>query len=155
MNGDALQVNIFPATPQGDEGNDASIADSSTQVAPSERRSFTLQAVRPRKTSVAIRLLERIPARVSGSVAASLSDYVYILHILIKVHEELPVRGVLSGIPMLLVLQKAVYPDEKDDEDTLCRQNVIKVVLAEVWLCIGKIWDCPNLVQLAEKVRTM
>lgn len=151
-NGDLPQVNILPATP-GEESNleTQGTVDIPAQATSNERRSFTIQAIRPRKTSVAVRLLEHVPPRISGSTAACLSDYISILQILTRAHEELPIRALLSGIPMLLALQNAVSYDEEDDTETLRRLNVVRLVIAKVWLCVGSVWNSSRLVELVEK----
>jgi hypothetical protein len=119
------------------------------------RRSVSSQAPRARKVSVVQRMLERAPSRVSGSTSASLSDYAHILAILTTVHEEFPIRGLITGIPMLLALDKAVNSSDTSDPGAVGRINAIKTVIARVWLAVGKVWECSDLVNLVNKVRTI
>jgi hypothetical protein len=113
------------------------------------RRSVSSQAPRAHKLSVVQRLLERAPSRVSGNASASLSDYAHILAILTTVHEQFPIRGLITGVPMLLALDKAAG---SSDAGAASRVNAIKIVIARVWLAIAKIWECSDLANLANKV---
>ncbi|KAJ7276546.1 hypothetical protein B0H12DRAFT_1207702 [Mycena haematopus] len=115
------------------------------------RRSVSSQAPRARKVSVVQRLLERAPSRVSGSASASLSDYAHLLAILITVHEQFPIRGLITGIPMLLALDKAVNSSDTSEPGAVSRINAIKAVIARTWLAIAKIWECSDLVNLVNK----
>ncbi|KAF8195729.1 hypothetical protein K438DRAFT_2124897 [Mycena galopus ATCC 62051] len=115
------------------------------------RRSVSSQAPRARKVSVVQRLLERAPSRVSGSASASLSDYAHLLAILTTVHEEFPIRGLITGIPMLLALEKAVNSSDTSEPGAVSRINAIKLVIARAWLAIAKIWECSDLVNLVNK----
>ncbi|KAJ7590858.1 hypothetical protein C8J56DRAFT_934069 [Mycena floridula] len=144
------QVNILPATPQADESPEPPL-DTFVTAQPNERRSFTPQPGRPRKVSAAFHILERTPLRISGSTTAYLSDYSNILNVVETIHEQLPVRGLVSGIPMLLALDGAAMASENDEPQTVHRTNVIKAVLAKAWLAIGRVWDAQDLVKLAEE----
>ncbi|KAJ6486378.1 hypothetical protein C8R47DRAFT_979717 [Mycena vitilis] len=115
------------------------------------RRSISSQAPRARKSSVVQRLLERAPSRVSGSASASLSDYAHILAILTSVHEQFPIRGLITGIPMLLALAKATDSADGDEPGAVSRINAIKLVIARVWLVIGKSWECSDLISMVTK----
>ncbi|KAJ7929928.1 hypothetical protein B0H13DRAFT_2180690 [Mycena leptocephala] len=115
------------------------------------RRSVSSQAPRARKASVVQRLLERAPSCVSGSASACLSDYAHIFAILTTIHEQFPIRGLITGIPMLLALDRAVNSSDTSEPGAVCRVNAIKTVLARVWLAIGKSWKCSDLVNLANK----
>ncbi|KAJ7639002.1 hypothetical protein FB45DRAFT_787574 [Roridomyces roridus] len=132
-----------------------STTDASEVAAPSQgsggRRSVSSQAPRARKASVVQRLLERAPSRVSGSASASLSDYAHILSILTTVHEQFPIRGLIVGIPMLLALDKAARSADVSEAGAVARAVAIKVVIAKVWLVIGKTWESSELVNLANK----
>ncbi|KAJ7178993.1 hypothetical protein C8R46DRAFT_986524 [Mycena filopes] len=118
------------------------------------RRSVSSQAPRARKVSVVQRLLERAPSSISGSASASLSDYAHILAILTTVHKQFPIRGLITGIPMLLALAKAANSSETTESAAVARINAIKVVIARVWLTVGKIWECTDLINLANKALT-
>ncbi|KAJ7044491.1 hypothetical protein C8F04DRAFT_1068540 [Mycena alexandri] len=115
------------------------------------RRSVSSQAPRARKASVVQRLLERAPSSVSGSASASLSDYAHILAILTTVQEQFPIRGLITGIPMLLALDKAANSSETTESSAVSHINAIKMVIARVWLAVGEIWECSDLVNLANK----
>jgi hypothetical protein len=108
---------------------------------------------RSRKTSMTKRILQHVSARsVSSSAAASASDYAHILAILSTLQEQLPVRGLLTGVPMLLALSEAVNVDNAEDPILRERLGTLQEVIARVWLAIGRIWEIPELTQLAIQV---
>jgi hypothetical protein len=96
--------------------------------------------------------MDALPSRISASTAATASDYTHILVMLTVVHEQLPVCGLLSGVPMLLKLDGITNIDDPIDAATTQRLWAIKEVIAKVWLVIGNVWACSELVKLAEKV---
>ncbi|KAK0490852.1 hypothetical protein IW261DRAFT_1547151 [Armillaria novae-zelandiae] len=116
--------------------------------------SFSSLAPRSRKISLAFRLLESVPSQVTSAGSACLSDYTHILDILTTVHAQLPVRGLLTGLPMLLALDGATRKDDVGDPATVRRINATKAVLAKLWLLLGSQWDCKQLVDIAEKALT-
>lgn len=108
---------------------------------------------RSRRSSNACRLLDAVSEKLSSSTLASLSDYSLILQVLIAIHEEVPVRGLLTGIPMLMALESATQV-EHSDVATRLRAMALRETLTRIWLVIGKVWDCQELVCRVEKVRT-
>lgn len=146
------QLNLLPATP---DHSDAELHEQNSplQSQANGRRSLSSpQGSRIQKTSVIQRLLERTPSKVSPTTSACLSDYTHILDIIVAVHEQIPVRGLLTGIPMLLALDAAIKVQDMEDLVTLHRVDAIKEVLAKAWLTVGKVWDLPDITQMAEKV---
>ncbi|KAJ7228514.1 hypothetical protein GGX14DRAFT_413541 [Mycena pura] len=117
----------------------------------SGRRSIGSQAPRARKVSVMQRLLDRSPSRFSGDNSASLSDYAHIVVILASIHQQFPIRGLITGIPMLLALDKSATASDTDDPGAMSRKNAIRTLVARVWLTIGSIWDCTDVVSIANK----
>jgi hypothetical protein len=133
---------------KADEGN----KDSPSHSEPHSRRS-TIAGIRgSRHISGMQRLLDWFPAgpRSENSSTATLSDYGHILAVLVAVHEHLPVRALLTSVPMLLALEEASKEYREREPQ---RYNVLQEVLARVWLTIGRIWDCATVVEEAEKVR--
>ncbi|KAG6830847.1 hypothetical protein H0H92_014499 [Tricholoma furcatifolium] len=120
------------------------------QIQVNGRRSFSMpQGPRIRKVSIVQRLLDQ-PSRL-GSASACLADYTQILNVLTTIHEEFPVRGLLTGIPMLIALDKVVSSiADSEDPITLHRISGIKEVIARIFCCLGTVWNIPELVQLAE-----
>ncbi|KAF7301808.1 Cellular morphogenesis-related protein [Mycena indigotica] len=125
--------------------------ESEGNVQGNGRRSIGSQAPRARKVSVMHRLLDRSPSRASGGAAATLSDYSHILSILNTIHEQFPVRGLLTGVPMLLALDKQTEAHDGDDFATTTRKNATKMVIARVWAAIGRIWGSTDLINIANK----
>jgi hypothetical protein len=93
-----------------------------------------------------------VPEKVSAAASASLSDYALILHVLSAIHEEVPTRGLLVGLPMLMALHGATEVEDEANGASKQRVKVIQELLARVWLVLGRVWKCPELVDLAEKV---
>lgn len=114
----------------------------------SERRLSVPHGPRMQKVSLVRRLLEGAPSRVISIPMASPTDYANILKILTAVQEHLPVRGLLTGVPMLLALNAATEGHEGAPS-----QNIIfmKGVIARVLLVIGKVWNSDDLQKLVEE----
>jgi hypothetical protein len=115
----------------------------------SERRFSVPHGPRMQKISLVRRLLEGAPSRMISIPMASPTDYANILKILTAVQEQLPVRGLLTGVPMLLALNAATEGHEGAPS-----QNIIfmKGVIARILLVIGKVWNSANLRKLVEEV---
>jgi hypothetical protein len=90
---------------------------------------------------------------VAKTASASASDYAHILAILSALHQQMPVRGLLTGVPMLLALEAAVKASEIDDPVSAQRTQAIRETIARVWTVVAKTWDCPELLEIAQNVR--
>ncbi|THV08394.1 hypothetical protein K435DRAFT_740455 [Dendrothele bispora CBS 962.96] len=134
-------LTVQPATPLAENHPDTS------QI--HERRSS--HPSKSRKMSMVFRLMEQAPEQVQPTASATLSDYSLIFKILQRIQEELPVRGMVTGVPMLLALDNACQPPERVTSEMMVRINVIKLILARTWLAIGKTWGSAELVEIAEK----
>ena len=129
--------------------------DSPPESRDNSRRSTAIPP-RTRKTSVMLRLLQNAPRRLSSSAtaSASLSDYGNIFAVLTAVHENLPVRALLTGVPMLLALDGACQHDNAMEPAIAERIRVLKELLARVWHVVGNVWSCPEVIETAQKVRS-
>jgi hypothetical protein len=135
--------------PPSHAGSDAETNNDSLQATPQPSKITT----RSRKTSMTKRMMQNVPpVTLTGSSAATASDYAHALSVMVSVHEQLPVRGLLTGVPMLLALGEATQVDETADAATLQRVGMVRELLAKVWLNLGRIWDRPDLCKLAEQV---
>lgn len=120
---------------------------------PNNRRSFTFQhGSKARKDSLVNHLLERTPSRFTTSAKASEEDYAHILKILTTIQVQIPLHGLLTGIPMLLALNAALDTEEID-VGLLHRIVTIKTVISHVFLKVGQVWKIQELVNRAETVR--
>lgn len=135
--------------------NDASGQDRRTSISPSQatgRPSFSIsQGPRDRKISLIYQYVKRAPSRLSTSPAASFNDIQGALKVLRTVQEQVPVRGLLAGVPMLLALERATKISH-DDPKLLRWIFAIDEMLAKVWLTIGAVWNVPEVIQMAEQV---
>lgn len=111
--------------------------------------------VRTRKQSIASQLLVRIPSRLTPAAlpTASASDYRNITSLLTTMHDHLPVRGLLAGVPFLMTLDGVTRVEEVEDAELLGRIFAIRELIARVWLVLGRLWDAPELVAMASQVR--
>ena len=126
--------------------------DSPSHSEPQSRRS-TIAGVRGlRHVSGMQRLLDWFPARPQSEnpSTATLSDYGHILNILVAVNEHLPVRALLTSVPMLLALDETSKEYREREPQ---RYNALQEVLVRVWLTIGRVWDCVPVVEEVEMVR--
>ena len=131
----------------------SSMRTTETHEISGNRPSITISpAPRSRKNSTLRCLMDRGLVNVSKTASASASDYAHILAILSTIHEQLPVRGLLTGVPMLLALEAAVKASEVDDPVSAQRSQAIREVIARVWSVIAKTWDCSELLEIAQKV---
>ncbi|KAG1783176.1 hypothetical protein EV702DRAFT_1176389 [Suillus placidus] len=147
--GDIPSIGVTAPTPQNESGlvNGHSTDPQGSFPA---RRSPGLLA-RTRKSSNAHRLLENVPEKISAASSASLSDYALILYVLSAIHEEVPTRGLLVGLPMLMALHGTTEVEDGTNEASKQRVKVIQELLARVWLVLARVWECSELVDLAEK----
>ncbi|KAG6821583.1 hypothetical protein H0H93_000092 [Arthromyces matolae] len=138
-----------PLQPRIDPEDD--VHESDLQIQVNGRRSFSIpRTPRERKASVVQRLMEPNPSGLA-SASACLADYAIILNLLTTIHEELPVRGLLTGIPMLMALNSAASEAGAANIATSKRTHAMREVVARVWLVLGGVWNIPQLAQLAEK----
>ncbi|TFK43401.1 hypothetical protein BDQ12DRAFT_674918 [Crucibulum laeve] len=149
------QVDPSPQSPPiiSVEEHDDSIApglDSLGQSHANGRRSFSVpHTPRIRKVSLVQKLVERTSSTISDATSASLSDYSNILKVLSTIHEQVPVRGLLAGVPVLVRMHAAT--NNLESRTSVHRVHVIREVVSRVWLVIGKVWNSPELVALAEQ----
>lgn len=135
-----------------DSGNPRTSNDNSSHSQSNNRRSLSnTHGPRARKESLVLRLLDKTPSRLTTSAQASEQDYANLLKILITVQMQLPIRGLLVGLPMILALDAVV---KTLDCDSAAIQQIIaiKTIIAHVWLTIGQVWTVHTVIALAEKV---
>ena len=53
---------------------------------------------------------------------------------------------------MLLALDGACQCDSTADSVAIERICILKQIIARIWLSVGKTWNCPEVVSIAEKV---
>jgi protein EFR3 len=136
-----------------DSGNPRTSNDNSSHSQSNTRRSLTsVHGPRARKESLVLRLLNKTPSRLTTSAQASEQDYANLLKIVTAVQVQLPIRGLLVGLPMILALDAVV---KTLDCDPVAIQQIIAIrtIIAHVWLTIGQVWTVHAVIALAEKVR--
>ncbi|KAF9653374.1 hypothetical protein BDM02DRAFT_3135554 [Thelephora ganbajun] len=148
--GEKKEENQPETNGDGNEKAEENNKDSPSHSEPQSKRS-TLAGTRGfRHVSGMQRLLDWFPAGAQSekSASATLSDYGHVLNILVTVHEHLPVRALLTSVPMLLALDEA---SKRCREREPQRYNALQEVLTRVWLTLGRTWDCAPILEEAEK----
>jgi hypothetical protein len=147
-------VRVEPATPSESADAIPDPVDRSPQSSePNNRRHSITVPSRSHKQSIVRRLLSSAPSRISSAASACVSDYSHILVILTVAHERLPIRGLLTGVPMLMALDQATRVDAAaTDFSTWQRAKTVREVVARVWAVIAKVWDLPELADMAATV---
>ncbi|PIL37037.1 hypothetical protein GSI_00729 [Ganoderma sinense ZZ0214-1] len=137
-------------TANGEEVSASATEKSDVQSA--DRPSISVPP-RSRRTSLISRLLKDAPSRLSvaGRVAADFSDIGNICAVLTAVHENLPVRSLLIGVPMLAALERATRASGELEPSTASVACAIKELVAKTWLVIGKVWNCPAVTEISQK----
>jgi hypothetical protein len=135
--------------------NDTLDADRRPSISPSQgtgRPSFSIsQGPRDKKVHLIHQYLKRAPSRISTSPAASYNDIQNALKVLRAVQEQVPIRALLTSVPMLLALHQATRACY-ENSDLLRWVLAIDEMLTRVWHSIGTVWNVPEVVQMAEQV---
>lgn len=148
-NGDPLITVVSPAESDDQHGADD---DNDTPQHSSNRRSYPSErGPRARKESLVLHLLDKVPTDTLKSAKASEEDYANVLKILSTIHLNLPLHGLLTGVPMLFALDNATQTNCADP-DLLQRIVTVKTIIAHIWRTIGQVWKLSPLVLLSEQV---
>ena len=149
---DEPSSNISANVVEEEPGNPRTSNDNSSHSQSNIRRSLTnAHGPRARKESLVLRLLDKTPSRLTTSAQASEQDYANLLKILTTVQVQLPIRGLLVGLPMILALD-AVVKTLDCDPAAIQQIIAIRTIIAHVWLTIGQIWTVHAVIALAERV---
>ena len=151
-------VMVTPATP--DASHDAfggvEVEDRSSPARSQFGRQSLSLPTRARKLSLVRRIISRLPSRITPSSLplATASDYRNIASILSRIHEKLPIHGLLTGVPFLLTLSSVMHVDDIDITDRACMGRIwsMREMISRVWLIVGEAWNCSELVEMAQKV---
>jgi protein EFR3 len=151
---DSADITVIPATPDASREAFSGIEDRSSPARSQQGRPSLSHPTRTRKLSLVRQIISRLPTHImpSSPPSATASDYRNIASILIRIHEYLPIRGLLTGVPFLLALSSVAYVDEHTDRGLLGRIWAIREVISTAWLALGRTWDCREVVEMAEKV---
>ncbi|KAG8956624.1 plasma membrane localization protein [Tulasnella sp. 424] len=162
-------INIIPPTPSGTPRGETAPPNGITgepeivldqqptttaQEPPHPIRRATPSGVRTRQASLGMSLLELPPSNIPVIPSpATLSDFSHLLQVLTAVHEALPARAILTGVPMLLALDAAVgSAGDSEDESVLHKRKAVREVVGRTWSTIAAIWDCPTLKDQTAKI---
>ncbi|KAG9015883.1 plasma membrane localization protein [Tulasnella sp. 427] len=161
-------INIIPPTPMGTpkgETGPQNTTNGDPEVTLDEQNATTVQespqhrrptpsGPRTRQASLGLSLLELPPANISvAPTPATLSDFSHLLQVLTAVHESMPTRALLTGVPMLLALDAAVgSAGESEDESVLHKRKAVREIVGRTWCAIAAVWDCPTLKDHTERV---
>ena len=143
-------INVIPATPT-EPGPQVSERDPSTHGRPSLSVSMNM---RTKRASTAKKMLQHLPSKWSAEhkPIASASDYRNMLDLLTTEYEHIPVKGLLAGVPFLVALD--TFIQGVSDPELKGHVACVREVITRTWLVIGRVWECQELVNLAERVST-
>jgi hypothetical protein len=99
-----------------------------------------------RRLSLAMSLLE--PANNPVVPSPTLSDFALLRELLLSAHQRVPTRAVLTGVPMLLALDKKIKNAKGLSSE---RTKAAKELLCVVWMTVGHIWDVPSIVEASKR----
>ena len=138
-----------PPTPEVSESAVSSIAAGSdlSPVNESGKR-HSRQQNGSRKLSVVMSMLDgsHVP------VNTMLSDFSLIRHIFVCAHQQVPTRAVLTGVPMLLALEKLARKLTEAGQHHVGCLRAIRELVCHVWSVIGEVWDVPAVIESANAV---
>ncbi|KAF9534181.1 hypothetical protein CPB83DRAFT_866446 [Crepidotus variabilis] len=123
-------------------------SESTASQNPNRRSLPSQQGPKARKQSLVLKFIADTPTS-SPSVKATEEDYASILKLLSMIQVQLPMRGLVSGVPMLLALDEASRSGKSQPQ---LRQRVLamKTIIAHVWLTIAQVWKISELITRAE-----
>jgi protein EFR3 len=101
-----------------------------------------------RKLSVALSMLDGSHMAVN----TMLSDFSLLQHVFICVHQQVPTRAVLTGVPMLLALDKQTRKMTEAGQHHVGSLRAIRELVCHVWIVIGEVWDVLPIVESAKAV---
>lgn len=99
-----------------------------------------------RKLSIAMSLLE--PANNPTVPSPTLSDFALLRELLLSAHQQVPTRALLTGVPMLLALDKRLRTANGLGSE---RTKAARELLCVVWMTVGHSWDVPSIVETAKR----
>jgi protein EFR3 len=148
-----------PSSANGDDGPlmTAISAESATSSIPAESdfspahesgKRHSRHQNGSRKLSVALTMLDGSHMTVN----TMLSDFSLLQYVFICVHQQVPTRAVLTGVPMLLALDKQTRKMTEAGQHHVGSLRAIRELVCHVWVVIGEVWDVPPIVESARAV---
>ena len=120
------------------------------------RRSSPSAMGRSRAMSVGLSLVDLPPPTLSQAAPspATPSDYSHLSRIFTSLHENLPARSLLAGVPVLISLDNAARwrDSATDDPVTLQRQRAIEELVLSTWRTLARVWECAPLENILHNV---
>lgn len=146
------QLSVQPATPVVEQSAPTMSDPPQSAAASFDKRSFNLSfPQRSRKATRAHLLLEASLDDVPHG-AAQLSDIAHLSDIITTVLQELPVRGLLTTVPMLLALDESINALPQEDPEALSKLVYMRLLLTKIWLAVGNVWNCTDLIEISNAV---
>lgn len=114
---------------------------------------------RSRTASLALSLIDASdgPRLVSPAPApACPSDYSHAVAIMSSAIQRTPAKAILTGVPMLLALDKISCAGLSSNEDDVLRgrRQALREAIAQIWSVIALVIESPELQEFTEKVST-
>ncbi|KAH6915314.1 hypothetical protein BKA70DRAFT_1093726 [Coprinopsis sp. MPI-PUGE-AT-0042] len=141
INTTPTSVTAAPPSEQGEANGDASLGHSS-KPSPPRRSQSTSARPKAQKESMVKRLTQN-PVSITPPLSGWGTDLANLQRILTAVHEHLPIRGLLTGAPMLVHLGSNIGDSSASEEALRMHQ-----IVAQVWRTIGDMWKCTDMITL-------
>lgn len=87
------------------------------------------------------------PANNPAVPSPTLSDLALLRELLLCVHQRVPTRALLTGVPMLLALDKKMRSAKGFGSE---RTKAARELLCVVWMTVGHIWDVSSIVETSK-----
>ncbi|KAJ3548471.1 hypothetical protein NMY22_g1256 [Coprinellus aureogranulatus] len=130
-----------------DSSNDERPSESPTTSSPSRRSQSISRGVKAKKASL-IRKMTATSLQNLHIPPGRREDYANAARILVKVQENFPIRGFLSGVPMLLQLHADLKTRSVDSDAAVG----IRTAIREVWAAMARTWESQELLALCEQM---
>ncbi|KAG2013507.1 EFR3 [Coprinopsis cinerea AmutBmut pab1-1] len=146
-----LAINTTPGLnlpSQSPEQLDSAGPSSEDRTSSEERRRSMSISGRPRARKASLqRRLTLDPVSLPVPPLGWEADYASLRTILQTVQNQLPIRGLLTGVPMLARLSNSIA-----NSPTSTLAGPLSAIIVELWKTIGEIWESKELVEFAERV---
>lgn len=88
------------------------------------------------------------PANNPTMPSPTLSDFALLRELLLCAHQQVPTRALLTGVPMLLALDKRIRSTKVWGSE---RTKAARELVCVIWMAVGYIWDVPSIVETSKR----
>ena len=150
-----VKFNLTEATPSGTPQSNGTATPPHTGTSTPPRKNVRTS----RRVSLPLNRVNSAAILSSYENVATPFDFAAIIKILEEAHAAQPVAALLTGVPMLLALDKDAGSelvrrpgDGRSGAWVLERKRAIRETVSILWIYIGRQWDVPDVITLGRKV---